>query len=123
MRDADIFGGSSRNFQAAVAPEFRSHLTPDANFYRTLWHEVGHYLGLEHTFQGGCNAPGDSVDDTPFEASAAFGCPTGRDTCASAGLDPIKNFMDYTDDACMNTFSPDQVVRMQALVSQYKPSL
>jgi hypothetical protein len=93
------------------------------NLGDTGTHEVGHYLGLDHTFANGCKAPGDSVDDTPFEASAAFGCPVGRDTCSQAGLDPIKNFMDYTDDACMNTFSSGQSSRMQAQVAAFKPSL
>jgi hypothetical protein len=89
----------------------------------TATHEVGHYLGLLHTFENGCRDPGDSVADTPFEASPAFGCPTGRDSCAQPGLDPIENFMDYTDDACMFEFSGGQDTRMDEIVAAYKPGL
>ncbi len=93
------------------------------NLGGTLDHEAGHYLGLAHTFEGGCVAPGDDVDDTPFEASPAFGCPVGRNTCPQPGDDPIHNYMDYTDDACYSEFSAGQRDRMQFIVPVYKPSL
>jgi hypothetical protein len=93
------------------------------NLGRTLTHEVGHYLGLFHTFQGGCDEPGDFVADTPAEATPNTECPEFRDTCPSPGEDPIHNYMDYSFDECYTEFTDGQDDRMDAIVPVYRPSL
>ena len=84
---------------------------------QTATHEVGHWLGLWHTFDNSenCMGIGDEVADTPFMSVPTGGCPEGKDSCpALAGLDPIHNYMDYSFDSCYEEFTVGQTDRMQS---------
>ncbi|EPQ26160.1 uncharacterized protein PFL1_06368 [Pseudozyma flocculosa PF-1] len=90
------------------------------NMGKTATHEVGHWLGLYHVFQGGCAAPGDLVDDTPPQSQATSGCPARQDSCPGGGVDSIHNYMDYSNDECLTEFTDGQAVRMAAIVTEYR---
>ncbi|KAI3394373.1 hypothetical protein diail_2839 [Diaporthe ilicicola] len=85
-------------------------------------HEVGHWFGLLHTFQGRlCDGINDQVADTPAQSGSSRGCPVGRDSCPDLpGLDPIHNFMDYSDDTCTTEFTPGQQERMHQQFDIYR---
>jgi hypothetical protein len=86
----------------------------------TAIHEIGHYLGLYHVFQGGCASPGDSVSDTPPQKTLSSGCPVGQDSCPGGGVDSIHNWMDYSDDSCLDRFTAGQVTRATSLFDQLR---
>jgi pregnancy-associated plasma protein-A len=109
-----------------VVVDFRSvpggaYPTPGFNEGDTAVHEVGHWLGLLHTFTGGCSEPNDHVEDTPA-CLVSFGCPAdGFDSCPNLpGPDPIHNFMSYTTDPCMTGFTNGQGTRMAVQWADYR---
>jgi hypothetical protein len=90
----------------------------------TATHEIGHWLNLFHTFQNGCQAPGDEVNDTPYQDDGEniFYCgdypgteenplAIPNDTCSQPGRDPVHNFMSYGDDPCLDRFTVGQNTR------------
>ena len=130
------FDGVVIDFRSVPQPdgntEGDTRVFPDGTYEEgdTLTHEVGHWLELYHTFQGGCTDNpayngGDQISDTPAEASPNFLCPepgeAPRDSCpADPGLDPVHNFMDYSFDECLTEFTDEQAARMQLAWETYR---
>jgi Pregnancy-associated plasma protein-A len=95
-----------------------------------LVHEVGHWLGLPHVFEGydekkapngGCVPPGDGIKDTPAQASPPYSCEKVLDTCPlDLGPDPLDNYMNYVPDVCMNKFTAGQRLAMRAAWFRYR---
>jgi hypothetical protein len=92
------------------------------NLGRTATHEIGHWLGLKHIW-GDSYCGDDLVDDTPVQGNYTSGCPSGfRSTCNNGDLgDMYMNYMDFTNDACMNLFTVGQKQRMLALFKEGGP--
>lgn len=97
---------------------------------RTATHELGHWLGLYHTFNGGCGndlcMEGDLVCDTPPVINPNFGCPGSINSCNNDAPDlddQIQNYMDYTDDDCKSVFTQGQAQRMQATLAAIRTSI
>ncbi|HYJ70344.1 MAG TPA: zinc metalloprotease [Nocardioidaceae bacterium] len=104
---------------AGSLPGGNANFGPGAVYNKgdTATHEIGHWLNLYHTFQGGCSQLNDYVTDTPkqFPGNNIFVCDTTLNTCPPFGTndrDPVKNFMNYVDDPCMNQFTRGQRERM-----------
>lgn len=111
---------ASNNAQTVPGGAFTNY-----NLGGTVLHEVGHWMGLAHTFGEpvgedasgnaiwSCTESTDMIADTPAQKGPTSKCPVGRDSCPDqAGLDPIHNWMDYSYDACYEEFTPLQVKRM-----------
>ena len=121
---ADVFGSNDLCPSCTLYPRY--------NEGATLTHEVGHYLSLYHTFQGGCDTGttfqacqlnGDWVCDTP-PTTGSFGCPgTAPFSCDGVHRELINNYMDYTDDPCKNAFTAGQNSRMNQSLTAYHPHL
>ncbi|EPS44843.1 hypothetical protein H072_1199 [Dactylellina haptotyla CBS 200.50] len=89
---------------------------------KTTVHEVGHWLNLQHPFDGGCAKKygGDGIRDTPA-MKVSYGCKIGRDTCPdNPGKDAIHNYMSYSDDACLTEFTEGQITMMHKVWKKYR---
>lgn len=91
------------------------------NLGRTATHEVGHWLGLRHIWGDGPCSADDQVADTPSSDAANYGCSPNHVSCGST--DMVQNYMDYSDDACMNLFTQGQSDRMNFYLSTERVAL
>lgn len=101
---------------------------------RTATHELGHWMGLYHTFQGACTgssstnctSQGDRVCDTPQALEANYNCPTGINSCIDTPVDDpdqIDNYMDYADGVCQSRFTQGQKDRMDYFMVNFRGQL
>ena len=103
---------------------------PPYNKGRTTTHEIGHWLNLDHVWgdtwgSNGCNAD-DNIADTPNQEEENYNCPGfphNAAACNTSYGDMFMNYMDYTNDACMNLFTEGQKARMIAAINQYRPNM
>lgn len=128
------FPGGPANSDAAVHAYFTigsiANPNPAGGSYglgRTVTHEVGHWLNLDHVWgNGGCSAANDDlVADTPRQSNPNYGCPNFPQVECSSGSNGVMfmNFMDYVDDDCMNMFTQGQGDRMLAAINTYRPNM
>ena len=116
---AQFPGGSASTDGVVMGPQYFGSKNGGSGFYlsapfdlgRTTTHEVGHFLNLRHIWgDGNCNAD-DFVSDTPTSDAANYGCATGHVSCNTT--DMVQNYMDYSDDSCMNLYTQGQKDRMR----------
>lgn len=113
---AQFPGGSAATDGVVMAYNYFGrvgNVSPPFDEGRTTTHEVGHYFNLRHIW-GDANCGNDFVSDTPAHQTANYGCPIGQSSCGST--DMPQNYMDYTDDSCMNLFTQGQKNRMRAVL-------
>jgi len=119
---AQFPGGNASTDGVVVSPQYFGDTgTATAPFDggRTTTHEVGHWLNLRHIWGDGRCRQDDFVSDTPSSDRPNYGCPGSVTHCKS--VDMVENYMDYTDDVCMELFTEGQKARMRAVLAPGGP--
>ncbi|NBB88922.1 MAG: T9SS type A sorting domain-containing protein [Bacteroidetes bacterium] len=118
--------GNSKEDGIVIDPSFLGRIGSTSGRFsegRTLVHEIGHYLNLQHPWvEPGC-AVDDDIDDTPIQDMPYFGCPSPVTSRSCGSRDMIQNFMQFSDDPCLLYFTVDQVSRMQSILNTVRRNL